>query len=448
MNIIGKKSSLSGHIQVPGSKSHTIRALLFASLADGTSQIQNPLGGEDCLSAASAVKLFGAETDISRGDVWTIKGAGKNTHLPDNVVDVGNSGSLLYFMAPIAATFEGWSVFTGDSSIRKRPVLHLADALKQFGAQAYISRPAENAPPLIIKGAASSGKTITTDGRLSQYVSGIMMAAMRLDGTTKIELTDPKETPFLNMTRLWLESFGANIKISDDYRHIEIRGKTEIPAFNRVIPSDWEAAAFPLVAALITGSEIVIDNIDNSGSQGDAIVADILKSIGANIKIEDGNLYVSKSRLSTRNLKNGELHANLSGCPDALCALAAASCFTEGTCVFEDIKVCRSKETDRIEVMEKELRALGANIETGEDYLAVHGQPQFLSDGSKNPAFAMHGCIAESYGDHRVAMSLACISLALPEGQNLTIKDSECCAVSFPHFYDVMKKCGADFTQN
>lgn len=127
MNIIGKKSSLSGHIQVPGSKSHTIRALLFASLADGTSQIQNPLGGEDCLSAASAVKLFGAGTDISRGDIWTIKGAGKNAHLPDNVVDVGNSGSLLYFMAPIAATFEGWSVFTGDSSIRKRPVLHLAD---------------------------------------------------------------------------------------------------------------------------------------------------------------------------------------------------------------------------------------------------------------------------------------------------------------------------------
>ena len=98
--------------------------------------------------------------------------------------------------------------------------------------------------------------------------------------------------------------------------------------------------------------------------------------------------------------------------------------------------------------MQKELSALGADIDSGEDYLAVHGQPQFLSDGSKNPAFALHGGTVESYGDHRVAMSLACISLALPEGQTLTIKDSECCAVSFPHFYDVMKKCGANFTQS
>ncbi|MGP1458768.1 MAG: 3-phosphoshikimate 1-carboxyvinyltransferase [Treponema sp.] len=446
MNITGRKSTLSGKIRIPGSKSHTIRALLFAALADGVSRIKNPLDGEDCVSAARAARLFGAEIDISSADEWIVNSAGKDAHLPDNVVDVGNSGSLLYFMAPIAATFDGWSVFTGDSSIRKRPVLHLADALRQLGAQAYISRPDKNAPPLIIKGPARGGKTVVTGGELSQYVSGMMMAALHLEGSTKIDLTAPKETPFLHMTQLWLESFGADVRVSGDFKHIEVRGKKAIPAFDRLIPSDWEAAAFPLVAALITGSEIVIENVDVSGSQGDEAVTDVLRSLGARLEIENGNLHVLKSRLSARNFSRSEMRVNLSGFPDALCALAAAACFTEGTCVFEDIAVCRSKETDRIAVMQKELSSLGAKIEAGDDYLAVHGQAQFFENGEKNPAFRLHGGAVESHGDHRVAMALSCLSLALPEGETLTVNNAECAAVSFPNFYEAMRSLGADFT--
>ena len=448
MNITGKKSKLSGSICIPGSKSHTIRALLFASLADGVSHIKNPLGGEDCVSAARAVRLLGADVDISGADEWVVKGAGKAAHIPDNVVDVGNSGSLLYFMAPIAATFDGWSVFTGDSSIRSRPILHLADALRQLGAEAHLSRPDKNAPPLIIKGPARGGKTVITDGRLSQYVSGMMMAAVRLEGTTKIELTDPKETPFLQMTSLWLKSFGADVCMSDDFKHIEVRGKIALPPFDRIIPSDWEAAAFPIVAALITGSDIVIENVDVSGSQGDAAITDVLCSLGARLEIKNGNLCVAKSRLSARNFSGGEMRVNLSGFPDALCALAVAACCTEGACVFEDIAVCRKKETDRIAVMQKELTALGVDVEAGNDYLVVHGQPPFLEDGTKNPAFRLHGGRAESYGDHRVAMALSCLALALPEGETLTVTNAECSAVSFPAFYDAMKNLGADFTQS
>ena len=130
MKIIAKKTSLNGHIQVPGSKSHTIRALLLASLAEGTSYIRNPLPSADCLSASRAFPLMGAKIELEKdsvkiGQTWTVQGAGSKIHLPSNIVDVGNSGSLLYFMSPIAATFEGWSVFTGDESIRKRPVSHV-----------------------------------------------------------------------------------------------------------------------------------------------------------------------------------------------------------------------------------------------------------------------------------------------------------------------------------
>lgn len=449
MNIKSQKAKLLGHIQVPGSKSHTIRALLFSSLAEGTSHIRNPLGGADCLSSSKAVPLFGAKVDTSNPLDWVVEGAGKNAHLPVDVVNVGDSGSLLYFMSPVAATFEGWSVFTGDESIRTRPVHHVVDALKQMGAEAYISRPGKNAPPLLIKGPVKNNQTIVTDGRLSQYISGIMMAASRLDGTTHIELTDPKETPFLNMTRLWLEEMGVKLEISEDYKHISVHGPVQMKAFDKVIPSDWEAVAFPLVAALISDSDIIIDNVDNSGSQGDMAIVDILKELGANITEDKSNkaLHVKASRLSTEKLPNKELHVNLSGFPDAICALAVAGCFTEGTIVIEDIGVCRKKETDRIEVMQKELEKLGAEIETGPDWFKIKGHSPYNSDGSRNANWKIHGGNVESYDDHRVAMSLACLGLGLEENDSVIINNAECCAVSFPDFYNTMNKINAGFIE-
>ena len=137
MKISSQKSSLSGHVSVPGSKSHTIRALILASLADGTSHIKNPLPSNDCLSTVQAVKQIGAEVIVpEKGDTWTVKGAGKNLHLPEGVIDVGNSGSLMYFLCPVLSTLAGQCTFTGDESICKRPVNHLIDALNQLGGQA------------------------------------------------------------------------------------------------------------------------------------------------------------------------------------------------------------------------------------------------------------------------------------------------------------------------
>lgn len=447
MKIKAQKAELSGKIRVPGSKSHTIRALLFASLAEGTSHIRNPLGGADCISSAKAVPLFGAKVDLSDSKDWVVQGAGKNAHLPSDVVNVGNSGSLLYFMSPVASTFAGWSIFTGDESIRTRPVLHVQDALIQMGAEAYISRPQKNAPPLLIKGPVKENQTIVTDGRLSQYISGIMMAASRLNGTTTIKLTDPKETPFLNMTAIWLREMGVKLEISDDYKNIQVHGPVQMKAFDKEIPSDWEAVAFPLVAAIISKSEITITNIDYSGSQGDMEIVNVLKTLGANIT-EDKQaktLTVKHSRLSCENLPDKELHVNLSGYPDAICALVVAGCFTEGTIIIEDISVCRKKETDRIDVMQKELTKLGAEIETGSDWLKIKGHSPVTLDGKQNSEWKIHGGTVESYDDHRVAMSLAVLGLGLKEGDCVTVNNAECCAVSFPDFYNTMNKINSGF---
>ena len=455
MNIKAHRHSLSGHITVPGSKSHTIRALLLATLAEGTSNITNPLPSADCLSTAAAVPLIGSE--VTLGEKWTVQGAGKKLHIPTDVVNVGNSGSLLYFLAPIAATMKGWSVFTGDQSIRRRPVRHLVDVLRQMGAEAHLSTEDANGCPLIIRGPVTSRNTVRTEGSVSsQYITGLMMAALLLPGPLNIELTDPKETPYLTMTRKWLEQVGATVKMSPDFKQIQVSGPKELKAFDCTIPSDWEAVAFPLVAAMLTDSRIVIDNIDTSGTQGDDQIVTVLKSVGADIELdaEKHTLTVSggkssrsgTGRLSTKDLPDGILHIRISDYPDAICALAVAACFIEGTVIFEDADVCRRKETDRIAVLCSELTKLGAQVESTENTLTVHGHSPVTPGGTANPAFTLHGGTVKSYDDHRIAMSMACLGLALPTGE-VTVQDAECCAVSFPAFFQKMNTIGAEFQE-
>ncbi len=450
MKIIASSSKLSGHITVPGSKSHTIRALLLATMAEGVSHISNPLPSADCISTSKAIPLIGAEVNLGK-DVWTVTGAGKNIHLPTDVVNVGDSGSLLYFLSPIAATFEGTSVFTGDDSIRRRPVYHVVDVLKQLGANAFTTIPGSKSCPMVVTGPVSAKNKVITEGSVSsQYISGLMMAGMLMDGTLEIELTDPKETPYLTMTQKWMESVGVDCYISEDYKHIKVTGPAEIKAFDKAIPSDWEGVAFPLIAALITKSSIIIDNIDGSGTQGDDKIVEILQSVGADIKWnrDDCTLTVTGGkRLSTENLPGKELHVNISGFPDAVCAIACVACFIEGTTVIEDAAVCRRKETDRLKVLNENLTLLGADVEEEEDRLIIHGHSPVTCAGEVNPLFKIHGGEVESYDDHRIAMSFACLGLGLPAGESVKIKDAECCAVSFPEFFDVMNRIGAGYKE-
>lgn len=464
MDAIAKKQSLAGHISVPGSKSHTIRALILATLAEGRSVIHNPLPSADCLSTATAVPLIGAEVDLDInteglcGTSWVVTGAGAQIHLPTDVVNVGNSGSLLYFLSPIAATFDGWSVFTGDESIRSRPVDHVVDVIRQMGGEAYITQPNAKGCPLIVRGPVSAPKKINTPGSVSsQYISGLMMAALLMKEPLEIELTAPTETPYLTMTKWWLEGIGAKVSVSDDFRHISVAAPREFKAFERTIPSDWEAVAFPLIAALLTDAEVVIENIDGSGIQGDDAIVSILQSVNADIvwdkeketlTVRGGKLAENGiGRLSTENLPGGELHVAMSSFPDAICALAAIACFVEGTTVLEDAAVCRRKETDRIAVLKKELEQLGAEVEEGEDFLVIHGHSPVCVDGTPNAAFALHGGIVESYGDHRIAMALSCLGLGLRANDQLIVRNAECCGVSFPHFFEEMNKIGAKFEE-
>ena len=440
MKAVAKKSVLSGHITVPGSKSHTIRALILAAMADGTSHISNPLPSNDCLSTAAAVRKVGAEVDFGEGEnsgVWTVRGAGAGLHLPADQIDVGNSGSLMYFLCPVLSTLKGDCTFTGDESICRRPVNHLVDALCQLGANAKCINGGIT-PPFSFCGPIDVNKKLVTEGALSQYISGFMMAASRLNGTLEMELWNPKETPYLTMTKLWLESVGVPVKISDDFKKISVTGPVSFKAFDKTVPSDWEGVAFPLVAALISGSEITIDNVDGSGSQGDDKIVEVLQSVGADIewlRDEEKLIVRGGKKLTTDSLPDKELRVEMSAFPDAICALAVAACFIEGKTVFTDIDICRKKETDRIVAMTSELTKLGAHIVDEGNQLVVYG------DGGKS----LHGGEVESFKDHRIVMSLACLGLGLGDGESVVVNDAEWCSVTFPHFFEVMNEIGAGF---
>ena len=436
MNVVSRKHTLSGSICVPGSKSHTIRAGIFAALASGTSVIRNPLPSADCLSCLNVIQAFGASVSIEPG-IWKVTAPKNGLTLPSRVVDVGNSGSVLYFMTPIAATIPGWTVMTGDASICTRPIRSLLQALHDLGAEAFTTRPDTDAPPVVVKGPFRPGP-LNMEGTLSQQVSGLLMATPLLSGTTVIDLRSPKEKPFLKMTCKWLESVGIGVVYTEALDHFEISGPQKYQPFDRVIPSDWEAVAFPLVAAIITHSRLDITGIDCSGSQGDAAIVDILKEMGADISIN------TETAILTVNGNTNADPVRLRGCsfdcagfPDAVPSLAVAACFAEGDTILTDIGVCRLKETDRIALLHQELAKLGASLEEGPDYLLIHGT------GGHN----LHGGTVDSHDDHRMAMALAVCGLAIP-GQGTIVRNVECCAVSFPGFYDSMNANGAGFVCN
>lgn len=433
------RADLSGSMYVPGSKSHTIRACLFAALAEGESKIKNPLPSEDCLSALSAVRLFGAKTEV-KDNQWCIKGAGRGFHLPDDVVNVGNSGSVLYFFTPVASVMDGYSVFTGDSSIRTRPVKMMMDALAQLGVESIITRKGKDAPPIVVKGPLKPG-VVETSGKPSQYISGILIAASLVDGVTEINLSDPKETPYLQMTIDWMNDLGVKVEYTPDYRKLKVKGPVVYRGFDRIIPGDWEAAAFPMLAGLVTDSAVTIEDIDCSGSQGDQEVAEIMKKMGGNIILDPSASQVA--------IKGGNplygVDVNCASVPDAIPALAVLAAFASGTTRLGDIGVCRLKETDRIALMESQLKKLGVNVRSTEDSLEIEG----LAKPGETPLEAgrrIKGCEIDTFKDHRVAMAFASGGMALEGDSALVINDAQCCGVSFPGFFEVMEKVGGRFS--
>ena len=422
MDISVRKSKISGQVEIPGSKSHTIRAIFIASLASGTSTIKMPLISEDTIACLRAASILGAW--IKRGDdtVWRISGTGGHLLQPAGVIDMGNSGTGLRLFTAMAALGNFKVRFDGDSSLRTRKMGSLLDALTAMGASA---ESANGQCPLSVCGPID-GKDVLVDGKTSQFLSALLMVAPLLKNDTVIHVSKLNEQPYVLLTIDWLKRQNIEVKYDENMTCFQVSGGHRYQPFSRLIPVDFSTAAFPLLAAAVTGGEVKIPNLDFTDLQGDKAVFDFFAKMG--VKITHGN-HVTTVK-GPRKLKAFDLDLNAT--PDALPVLAVAAACADGVCYLRNAPQARIKETDRIACMTAELRKMGITVEELEDGMVITGGK-------------LKGCgDLQSYKDHRIAMALAIAGLAA-DGESV-VRDADCVAVTYPAFIENFQSIGADFS--
>jgi len=418
-----QKQKLHGELFIPPSKSQTLRAILFGSLAKGKTIIHHPLASKDSVAMIRACQTLGATIEM-HSDAYHIEGLNGCIRGAENVINAGNSGIVLRFISAIAALSELPIVITGDHSIRhQRPMLPLLNALSQMGVQA-ISTKSDGFAPIIIQGPIKSGSIIVA-GEDSQPVSALLIASIFSPCLVEMTVKNPGEKPFVNLNVNWLEKLGITLNRSG-YEHFRISGGQTIEGFEYHVPGDLSTAAFPIAAALVTQSEITLKNVDIKDLQEDKKLFEVFKKMGAIIEYdaECHELHVRKAK----SLKGVDVDIN--EFVDALPILAVVACFATGETVISNASVARTKECDRITAIAKELRKMGARIEEFPDGLRIVGNQ------------SLKGAELHSHHDHRTAMSLTVASLgALTPSK---IDNTECISKTYPGFLEAFNLIGAN----
>ena len=410
-------SKIHGTIKVPSSKSHTLRAILFGMMGKGRSLIRGYLHSSDSEAMIEAVTLFGAKVEIIGTDLF-IQGIGY-PKAAENVIQAVNSGQVLRFIGALAALSPHYTIITGDHSIRhNRPIAPLLDGLRQLGAFAETSR-GDGYAPIIIRGPLKGGSA-TLDGQDSQPISGLIIASAFAPHKTEIFVKNPGETPWIDLTLHWLDYLGLPYK-RENYTHYTLPGHGSFDRFERTIPGDMSSAAYPVAAALITGSEITVQNIDMNDVQGDKALFLALKSMGADLEFGIDFIKVRPSKLKGKSLDINQFI-------DSITILAVLGCYAEGKTVITGASIARHKESNRIEAIVTELKKMGASIQETDDGLIVEHSP-------------LKGAVMETYHDHRMVMSLSCAALGA-KGSS-TIHGVTCARKTYPTFKADFMQMGA-----
>ena len=416
---VSKSNIKTGSIvKIPGSKSHTIRALFIASLAQGQSEIVQPLFSDDALSAVEVCKALGAEI-YENGENFKVYGFEDNPSIPDDIVDVGNSGTTLRFGVTAAALAKGYTILTGDRQIRNRPMEPLIRACNDLGAKIFSTRN-NGMAPIVVKGRMVGGIT-EIDAYTSQFLSSLLITCPLLEKDTEIVVTQLNEKPYVEMTLWWLDKQGISY-YNDDFKSIYVRGNQKYKPLKTVIPGDFSSATFFMVLAAISGKSITLENLDMTDPQGDKLVLSFLENMGAKVTYQKSNVTIKGDKLHG-------IKIDMNFTPDALPAMAVAGCFADGETRLLNVPQARLKETDRISVMCHELRKMGADISE-------------LSDGLIIKKSKLTGCEVNGHYDHRVAMALAIAGLSI-EGTTV-IDTAESIGVTFPEFIRLIKHCGGN----
>ncbi|WP_155851649.1 3-phosphoshikimate 1-carboxyvinyltransferase [Anaerovibrio lipolyticus] len=418
--------ALRGEIIIPGDKSVSHRSVMFSALGDTPVHITNFLPSADCLSTVGVMRALGAKVDIISDTELIVKGNGLHgLQEPATILDAGNSGTTLRLMMGMLAPQKFVSVFTGDSSLHKRPMGRVIKPLSQMGAH-IVGRADNTKLPITI---------VPVDGKLKGYkynmpvASAQVKSAMLLAGLfAEGETTVVEPYPSRNHTELMLEAFGVKLKYEGTSITITAPDKLVAPK-ELVVPGDISSAAFWLVAAsIIPGSELLLKNVGINETRTGII--DVLKDMGADLTIQ--NQRKSGGELVADILvKYAKLHGTSFGADiiprlvDEIPIIAVAAMFAEGDTIITGAGELRVKETDRLEAICDQFTKLGGNIEGKEDGLIIHG--------GSIPKMAE--CF--SYDDHRMAMCLAVLGIA---GAGVEIQNPDCVDISYPDFYEELDR--------
>lgn len=425
---------LRGTVRVPGDKSISHRALLFGAIAEGETRIEGLLPAEDPLSTAACLRAMGVEVSaIEAGQEVRVRGVGLDgLQEPAQVLDCGNSGTTMRLMLGLLAGRSGRHfVLDGDSSLRRRPMGRVAKPLGQMGASIH-GRQDGNLAPLAIQGRQLQGAVVRTPVASAQVKSALLLAGLSAEGpTTVIEPALSRDH-----SERMLRAFGADLvsepEASDGPRVLITPG-ARLQGQRVVVPGDISSAAFWLVAGLLVpGADLLLENVGLNPSRTG--ILEVLGAMGAPLEILNerlvagepvGDLRVRPAPLKAFSIR-GELIPRL---VDEIPILAVAALAAEGTSVIRDAEELRVKETDRLAVMARQLRAMGAELEETNDGLVIPGGQQ------------LHGADVDSETDHRVAMSLAVA--ALGASGSTSIARAEAAAVSYPNFWDDLARLQA-----
>jgi len=421
MKLVVKKSRLKGTVAIPGSKSHTIRAVAIASLAGGQSLIHDPLDSSDTQAAVACYRALGAAIDTCDPKLWKVIGTNGKIMPPKEIIDVCNSGTTLRIamgsaaLAPSGKT----TTFTGDEQIRTRPIGPLIDSLNDLGAKCVSLRNNGKAP-VEISGKLAGGKTAIA-AFTSQYLSSLLLCAPLASEDTQIDVTLLNEPGYVQMTLDWLDKQQIEYE-NQQMRTFRIRGNQGYRAFEDAVAADFSSATFFLCAAALLADEVTLLGLDFADSQPDKAVVDYLKAMGADISVEPNSVTVKAGPLTGTEI-------DMNKTPDALPAMAVTAAFAEGTTRLLNVPQARSKETDRIKCMAEELKKMDVDVEELPDGLIIRG-------GKPRPA-ELHG-----WADHRIVMALSLAGLCM-DGE-CTIETAEAISVTFPDYVKLMQSIGAN----
>lgn len=411
-----ERSTTSGEVYAPPSKSYTHRAILITALGPG-GRVIRPLISADTRATISASEAFGAH--VTQNNDVKIDGVSGKPQTPDDVINVLNSGTTLRFCSAVAALTDG-AVLTGDASIRTRPNGPLLSALNDLGVQAFSIRN-NNKAPLVVRGKMRGGTAHLNGGVSSQFLSALLIAAPLADGDTRIIIEgELKSRPYAEITLDMLSDAGVQVKA--ERQEFMVPGNQTYSLRSYTIPGDFSSASYPLAAAAITGSKVTVKGIFPS-RQGDSAIIEILRSMGAEISWdkEKGDLKIRGGEL-----RGVDVDASLT--PDLVPTIAVLGAVAEGKTVVYNAEHVRHKETDRLKAMAAELSKMGADIKERPDGLEITGGK-------------LHGAAVHGYDDHRIVMALTLAGLV---AGGTRIDTAETVDVSYPGFFQEMARLGAD----